>query len=71
MKYIDFGAAYEKAGKSHFKHTPLVDEWRAWLLENVGVEEETWYWRRGDLIADGVYILDDKDAVMFKLKFKL
>jgi hypothetical protein len=71
MKYIDFSGAYEKAGKNHFKHKPLVDEWRAWLLENIGAEEQAWYWRRGDLIADGVYITNDEDAVLFKLRFEL
>jgi hypothetical protein len=71
MKYIDFDGAFARAGKSHLKFGPLVDSYRIWLEEHAGMEEQGWYWRRGDIIADGGYIVDDEVALLFKLKFEI
>lgn len=71
MTYIDFGGAYEKVGRDHFAHTRIINKYIKWLKEYAGKEEEDWYWNRGDMVARGVFIKDDKTAVMFKLRFEV
>lgn len=68
--YISFDGVYGRT-KDHFKRADIVNTYIAWLNENVGVEETDWYWRRGDLLAEGVYIKGKACAVAFKLRFEI
>lgn len=55
----------------HFRQKFLINDFRGWLEDNAGPEEVEWRWRRGDLVAQGVYIRDGQVAVAFKLKFNI
>ena len=46
-----------------------VMERRRWLEEHVGQEYFEWKFRIGDRFAEGVYIKDEKLAILFKLAF--
>jgi hypothetical protein len=51
--------------------TGQMREYRNWLEENIGPQEEGWDWRFGDIVAQGVDIEDDEFALVFKLRFKV
>ncbi len=46
-------------------------EYRDWLELHAGPEDVGWKWRRGNMVAQGVYIQDEDVAIVFKLKFGL
>ena len=58
-----------------FENTPwqvggaTLAEYRVWLEEHAGPEQDTWCWYRGNRFAKGVYIENPEVAVLFKLKF--
>jgi len=67
--YVSFEHLHSSPG-GHFKHAEVVNSYIEWLNKNAGKEETDWAWRRGDLLAEGVYIKDKACAVAFKLKFE-
>lgn len=58
-------------------HTPYrvryntFAEFRAWLEENVGVEQKDWAWVTGDLYAWGIFLPSEELVILFKLRFEL
>lgn len=63
-----------------FKDTPLINHFQQkatfveilkWLNDNIGKQGSDWEWLRGDLLAQGVYLPTEHDAVVFKLRFGL
>jgi len=67
--YIDFTNVYHNQ-PDHWKQKDIINAYIAWLNKNAGKEEEAWYWKRGDMLAKGVYIKDKAAAVAFKLRFE-
>ena len=67
--YIDFANVYHNQ-PDHWKQKDIINAYIAWLNKNAGKEEEAWYWKRGDMLAKGVYIKDKATAVAFKLRFE-
>ena len=68
--YVQFPDSETLRWVWHVSGTTLT-EYRDWLEEHAGLEQDTWYWCRGDRFAKGVYIKDGQVAIMFKLKFDL
>jgi len=49
----------------------LYGEYVEWLNSNAGPEGYEWWWKRGDLVGEGIHFKDDAVAIMFRLKFEL